>query len=258
VLSHRLGRWNRNPGKRLPVTLVIAVLIMAVGWIMTNNHMLQIQPDIWGEGGEWRQDRVMVSPGLTHPRYAHNLTGALAVTGLWLAACGYWRRRRTVDPPQIALAVTRTGLWTALSLILVASVMGLGVLFTLPSETRAALMSLGGYGLLFWIGVASVGGQLIFGALALTRPHEFRWFGGLSACALVGLVGMVAGRELIRLSFLGRAGIDFSLEQWPVHTQTSPMLLFLGLFVVTLAIVAWLTWISATGRSAATDIETEA
>lgn len=244
VLSQRLGRWNLHPERRLLPSAIVAVLFAGVAWILTNNHMLSVQPEAWPVAGQWKQNRLAVTPALTVPRYAHNLGGALVVTGLWIAAAGWWRRWRGVDPPEISAIIVRTGLWTAYPLIVAAALLGPVFLFSLPAEVRDALFRPHAYSVLWWLGLAAVAAQLALGFLALRQPQEFRWFGGLTAGVAVTLVGMLCGREQVRLAFLGREWIGFSLSAWAVHPQVSSLVLFAVLLVVALAASAWLLWIS--------------
>jgi hypothetical protein len=252
VLSNRLGRWDRAPGKRLPFSAACAVLFLAASLILTSNHMLSIQPDQWAQGGEWVQNRLAVTPVITHTRLAHNDLGAVAVCGLWLAAVGWWRRWRQVDPPEVAARITATGLWVALPVMVVTAVFGLTFFFLLPGEVRGGLLRPGVYPVLWWLGLLALVGQIFHALMALQRPQEFRWFAGLAGCAVVTVVGMVAAREAVRLGHLARDGL-FAREVWQqnVNTQPSPLILFVAMLVITLATVGWLLWVSARARPAA-------
>ena len=248
LLTRQLGRWDRAPGKRLLLSLLCAVLFAAVAWVLTNNHMLSIQPDRWAQRGTWLQNRFGVTPATTHPRFAHNVAGAIAVAGLWLAGIGWWRRWRQADPPEIATLITKTGLWTFLHMVVLAAIFGVVLFFMLPQEVSRRLLSPSVYTVLWWVGLLGVVGQLMFGVLALQQPTRFKWFAGLSACAIVTLVGMVAVREAVRLAYLARAGIDMPRIWQHVNPQDSSLTLFAVMLVVALGTVTWLLWISVKAR----------
>lgn len=250
VISDRLGRWNQAPGKRLAISLACAALFASVAWILTNNHMLSIQPEQWPQDGEWKQNRLAVTPGATLPRYFHNVGGAIAVTGLWLLCIGWWRKARGVDPAPIAAGIIRTGLWTYLPLAAAAAVLGPVFLFSLPEEVWRAMLRPNPYTVLWWIGLLTVVLQLALAYMVWRHPEQFRWVAGLLAAVSVTLVGMLAARENVRLAFLGREPVGFALADWDVRPQVSSLVLFGVLFVVALAVIAWLIWISARAPAA--------
>lgn len=241
VPAGRMGSWNRSPAKRLPFSLLTAALFLLVAWVLTNNHMLSVQPDAWAQDGEWKQNRAIVTPALTVPRFLHNVGGMLAVTGVWIAAIGWWRRWRRVDSPEVALSIVRTGLWVTTPILVLATIGGPVMLFTLPDEVRLKLTaSTGLLPVLWWIGVVSVAAQVALAIAALRQPQRFRWFAGLAGCMLLSLAGMLSGREQVRLAFLSRHGVDFELSDWQVYWQRSSATIFVAVLLGGLAAVAWL------------------
>jgi hypothetical protein len=258
VVTGQLGRWDRRPGRRLLVSLVCAVLFACIAWILTNNHMLSVQPEVWARDGAWKHNRLAVTPLKTVPRYLHNLGGSLVLTGLWLTGIGWWRRTHGVDPPEIAGLTIRTGLWLTLGAVVAAAVFGPVFFFMLPAEVRATLLTPGLYSVLWWIALLGVVGQIVLGLQALQQPERFAWFGGLAACVLLTLVGMLSAREQVRLAYLGRAQVGFAPEKWPVHPQVSSLILFGVLLLVVLAAVIWLTWVATAGRRTAPSATHEA
>ncbi len=241
VPAGRMGTWNRSPAKRLPFSLLTAALFLLVAWVLTNNHMLSVQPDAWAQDGEWKQNRAIVTPAVTVPRFLHNAGGMLAVTGVWIAAIGWWRRWRRVDPPEVALSIVRTGLWVTTPILVLATIGGPVMLFTLPDEVRLKLTaSTGLLPVLWWIGVGGVAAQIALAIAALRQPQRFRWFAGLAGCMLLSLAGMLSGREQVRLAFLSRLGVDFELADWQVYWQRSSVTIFVAVLLAGLAVVAWL------------------
>lgn len=245
VPAGRMGTWNRSPAKRLPISALCAVLFLSIAWVLTNNHMLSVQPDAWPQDGTWAQNRLIVTPALTVPRFLHNVGGILAVSGVWIAAIGWWRKRRGVDPPQIALRIIRTGLWITTPILILAAVGGTVMLFGLPQEVRSGLVaSTGLLSILWWIALIGVVGQVVFAVAALRRPERFRHFAGLAGCMMLTLAGMLCGREQIRLSFLSRPGVAFELDDWTVHWQRSTIAIFVVVLVIGLLLIAWMVHVS--------------
>lgn len=260
ALTLRLGAWDFSPGRRLLVATLCLAAFAFVGWVLTANHMLTLQPEAWPQDGQWRQNRLMVTPVTTVPRFMHNLGGALAVTGVSIAAIGWWRRARAVDAPEASAAIIRTGLRIALPMIVAAGVFGPIFLFSIPGEVRAGLLRANLYAVAWWVALTGVAAQLWLGWRAWRAPLEFRWFAGLTACMVVTLVGMLCAREQVRLGYLARTTANaFALEQWHVRMQASSLLMFLVMLVVALATVAWLLWICArAARIPASERETHA
>jgi hypothetical protein len=251
LLTNRLGRWDRAPGKRLVFGLICFVLFAAVAWILTNNHMLSIQPDQWAQKGSWLQNRFQVTPVTSHPRFGHNLFGALAIAGLGLAGVGWWRRWRQSDPPAVTEIIIKTGLRAYLPLVILALVFGLVFVFLLPSDVQQRMIKPRLYPILWWIGLAALLGQGVHAALALQQPTKFRPFAVLSGCAVITIVGMLAAREEVRLAYLARDGA-FSPQTWAdnVHPQVSTLIFFAVMLVVMLGTVGWLVRAALTAGAA--------
>lgn len=247
ALSARVGRWDQRPGRRLAVSLLCALCFGMVAWVLTNNHMLTVQPEAWPVDGQWKQNRLLVTPLTTVPRYLHNLGGALAVTGAWLAAMAWWRRARGIEPQEENQRLLITGLRITFAMVIAAAVFGPVFLMTIPADVRAGLLRPSLFALLWWIALAAVLAQLALGWMALREPQNPAWFAGLLAAMCVTLVGMLAAREQVRLDFLARPqGGGFAVEDWVVRPQVSSLILFVVMLVVALATTAWLLWISAT------------
>jgi len=252
LVTNRLGRWDRAPGRRLAVALICLVLFLCVAGILTTQHMLAIQPGEWSAGGAWRQNSIMVTPATTHTRLGHNLFGAIAVAGLWLVAAGHWRLSRRLDPPELDHQIIRTGWLVFLPAVGVTAVFGVTFFFMMPGDVREALLRPATYTILWWVGLAAVLGQVLVGAFGVQRVAEKRWFVLALLCALVTLVGMMSAREAVRGAYLARVGFDLH-EAWAtrVYPQYSTLLLFAACLVLALGAIGWLLWISVRARTVA-------
>lgn len=245
ALSGRLGRWNQSAGKRLPISLLCALLFAAVAWILTTNHVLSVQPEQWPHDGQWAQNRLVATPGTSVPRFAHFVAGSLAVAGLWLVCIGWWRKARNLDPPSVTDDMIRVGMLVFVGMVLVAAILGPAFVALLPQEVRQSLFRPNPYAVLWWLGLLGVVVQLVLGYAALRQPRQFRWVCGLIVAAAVSLIGMLAARENVRQAYLGRAVVGFELRDWAIRTQPTSIALFLVFLVLSLIAIGWLLWVSA-------------
>ncbi len=242
------GRWDTRPAPRLALGILVLACFVAAAWILTQSHMLAAQPEHWPHDGQWKQTRLIVTPALSLPRFGHNLGGALAVGGVVIAAMGWWRRWRGLDDAHDSRRLIRTGLTASLLAMIAAVVLGPLMLAGLPGAVRGPLLRPGLLSGLWWLGLAAVLGQLVLLAVCLRFPDRPGPFVALCAAVLVGLSGMIAAREQVRLAFLGRPEIGFGLDLWPVRPQVSSLAAFVLGFVLMLGVCAWLVRTAMTAR----------
>lgn len=245
ALRNRVGEWDRRPARRLPVSCLVALIALSVAWILLNNHMLSLQPSQWPVNGAWKQTRLMVTPGVSIPRYLHFVSGAVAVSGLWIALLGRWRGGRGVSEPTEAEAITRTGLRVIGVSAGVTAIFGAVFLFSMPFEVLRGLFSLSWLTILWFAALVGVAVQFVLLYFALREPARAKWLVGLAITMLATVTGMLAGRERVRMAFLADPQIGFKIEDWAIHPQNSSFALFAITLVVTLAAAAWLIYISA-------------
>ncbi len=250
ALLGRAGTWTDKPGRRLVVTSVAAACFVAIAWILTNNHVLSSFPDLghWARDGHWRRNVAYAGHVSVLPRVLHMLIGAVAVAGVWLAAAGWWRRGRCPDDAETGASMIRLGLWVALIGSGVNIIAGVAFLFHHDLGTVAAMFrpsTLAGF--LFAAGVfVLVPAHIVTLVLSLRQPFSLRMFGLAAAVLTLLALTMAIGREHLRLLHLARpeAG-GFSLGQWAVRAQVSPLIVFLVVFVAGLATVGlvlrWMT-----------------
>ena len=242
------GRWDHAPAPRLALGLVVLATFLAVAWILTQSHMLEIQPEQWPQQQSWKQTRLIVTPDLSLPRYGHNVGGAVAIGGLFVAAMGHWRLRRGRDAPHEAEAIIRAGL--AAMLIAWAANVVLGpVMFSgLPQAAREPLTRVNLLSVLWWLGLAAVVAQGPCAWVCLRRIGRLGPFVILCGLAAVGLGGMLAAREQVRLALLGRPEVGFRLDGWPVYPQYSALLVFLLCFALACGVIVWIVRVMMSAR----------
>lgn len=241
ALRNRVGAWDFKPGRRLLATFLAAALIGAVAWILSNNHMLSIQSREWPLDGQWKQTRLVVSPALTVPRLAHFTAGAVGVAGLWLAWIAWWRAARSTDNPAQAASIARTGLNALFTMQLFALVGGPAFLSLLPPDVRAELLTpRSALSILWLLSLAAFVAQVVLTWFARKSPLNPVPLAALTSSVLLTLVGMIAGREQVRLAYLRAPHVGFSLDQWSVRTQVGSLVLFFCTLLLGIATIVWL------------------
>lgn len=225
----------------LPAWLAVAALcFLAVAGIQTLFNVLQLTPGRWTavaagtEGAFW--DPSML------PRLLHFILGSLAVAGLFLAVLAVEKGQRNPDPFYHWLA--RRGVRWALVATALQVVDGFWFLLALP---RSILASLTGGGMMA-TAVLALGVALgLLTPILLSRirePAQERKLVRLTAGSLLlTLLSMVVLRDVARGLYL----VPFvRLRELPTRTQVDVTILFVLVFFVGLATVAWMLW--AVGR----------
>ena len=207
---------------------------LSIAAIQVLVNVLQLTPDRWWDVAE-QAGAALRNPTLL-PRYLHFLLGSLAVAGMFLALRGLRAAARDDDPFHAWLA--RRGLLWAMAATGLQIVVGFWLLFSLPTPILRALLG-GDVGATIHVGVGT--GLGVLALILLTGIHEplaqrpVVW--GAGACILLTVATMVKIRDAVRGLYLAPA---LSLRALPVQTQAGVLALFLVVFVLGLATVAWM------------------
>jgi hypothetical protein len=203
-------------GGTAPTWLATAALVfLAIAGIQTLVNVLQLTPDRW-----------------------------IAVAGIFLAHLG--AERAAKEPDAFYPWVARVGIRWALVATALQVADGFWLFFTLPGPMQARLMG-GAIGdtALF---AAAIGLGLVV-LILLSRIQEPARERGLLRAAggllVLTLLGMVVLRDVVRGLYLAPF---IRLRELAVQTQVDLLLLFLVLFVLGLATVAWMLWTVARER----------
>jgi hypothetical protein len=222
-------RWTRG----MLVLAGIAVLFMLIALEFTNNSVLMLVPSAWADVRSGTAP-PRSSHAMWLPRLLHTLVGALAVSGIWLAAIGRFARTRS---PEARRAGVRIGLRIALVASVIQALVGVWFFLGLDASSQRALYD--PRSLHAWLWMLAIGAAIGVIALlwrAVTAEAEHRCFWPIALTLGGVLVGMAAGREAIRLEMLGRVpGGLYSAAD--VRLQIGPLLVFLVAFAGGLAIL---------------------
>ncbi|HOJ61058.1 MAG TPA: hypothetical protein PK878_12290 [bacterium] len=218
------------------ISLVAMILFFAVAFLYTNNAVLTENPDYWK--AIYTGERFAAAPDPTlWPRYLHNVTGALALAGLWCAAIG---RYQVVHHPARADAgqwMVKNGLhWAAMATAL-AMILGGIYLYSLGIDRIKAFM---GNGILFvgWsISVMTAILSLVCIAMAMMKPDNAKLLWGSIGLAGVTLAGMVMGRELVRMISLQSY---YTPQNLMVRQGDTSLYLFLATFLLGLGVLVYM------------------
>jgi hypothetical protein len=224
------------PGGRTVWLGVAAGCFVIVAAIQTLVNVLQLTPPRW-EAVAVAVGAVAQDPTVL-PRYLHFVLGSLAVAGIFLAVVAMERAHRTPDPFFDWLA--RRGIFWALAATGLQMADGFWLLFSLPREALIALV--GGKP---WPTIhLAIGMGLGFLALimlsGLRQPERQRGLVRFTAGVLLATVlAMVGLRDVVRGLYLGSL---IRIRELPSHMQGDVTVLFLLVFLLGLATVAWMVW----------------
>jgi hypothetical protein len=224
------------PGGRTVWLGVAAGCFVIVAAIQTLVNVLQLTPPRW-EAVAAAVGAVAHDPTVL-PRYLHFVLGSLAVAGIFLAVVAMERAHRTPDPFFDWL--TRRGIFWALAATGLQMADGFWLLFSLPREALIALV--GGKP---WPTIhLAIGMGLGFLALimlsGLRQPERQRGLVRFTAGVLLATVlAMVGLRDVVRGLYLGSL---IRIRELPSHMQGDVTALFLFVFLLGLATVAWMVW----------------
>ncbi|MCW9049833.1 MAG: hypothetical protein OQK50_05830 [Deltaproteobacteria bacterium] len=204
------------------------LILLFVGFLFSNNMTLMLQPEKWQAyftGGSGTLLNLS-DPSLI-PRYLHFVVGSVAVAGLFLALVGHYRfTKSSVD--RDALISKGMGYFTYATVIQI--FIGIWFLIALPKNIMMVFMGGSGYGtILLLIGIV-----LAFAALYFGYKQQVAM---ASVITLITLVIMIFMRDLVRIAYLKPY---FQLSDLTVQPEYSPMIFFLVVFAIGLALIGYM------------------
>jgi hypothetical protein len=232
-------------GETFPGWVGLAALGFAsVAGIQVLVNVLQLTPLRWLAVAT-RAASPLADPTML-PRYLHFLLGASAVAGVFLANLGAERAAKDSDPLYPWLG--RMGVRWALAATALQVADGFWLFFRLPGPLQARLMG-GGPGETVLL-VTGMGLGLVLLILLSRIQDPVRERGLLRTTGLVlvlTLLAMVILRDAVRGLYLAPF---IRIHELPARTQIDLLLLFLVVFVLGLAAVAWMLFaVAREGRN---------
>lgn len=212
-----------------PLVLIFSVgILLFVGFMFSNNITLMLQPEKWtayfnNPGGTLLNAE---DPSLW-PRYLHFVVGSVAVAGLFLALVGHFGFVKSKVEPAILI---EKGMSYFTQATVIQVLLGLWFLVALPKDVMLVFMGKSVYG----TALLSIGLVL---AVALIYCGYKRKLMLTSVIALLQLVVMVLMRDLARFAYLKPY---FHPAELKVSPEYSPLIFFLVVFVIGLALVGYM------------------
>ncbi len=216
------------------VLLFSGILILIIGFFLSNNMTLMLEPAKWA--ALYKKNPTGVNLNLSHapliPRYLHFITAAVAVGGLLTAFLGLFKWKTDREYSKFLIAVGSRWFWVT---TLIQIVIGFLFLFSLPKDKIMLFM---GKNLVattaFLIGIV---GSIITIYIAYKVPQkEDPRKSIITTASITGLIiiSMVFGRDVLRNEYLK---LYFKPENFVISTQWTVLLLFLIFFIA--GVVLW-------------------
>ncbi len=220
---------------------IAALVFVALGFIYSNTFSLMTNIDGWG--AIWESANVGGAPlgiGLNLadatllPRWLMIFSIAITTTAAYVVFdTGFFAGSESKEYKEWALSFALK-LYTG-GLIAVAITGSLYIFITLPAEVRAQLLAMP---LLILTGLTAVGGGLPWLIIVSSQKRFNRGMALLVGLTQFGVLGLHAiSRQVVQNLELAPY-IDVTAE--PVNLQLSPMIVFLVLFVIGIAVVVWM------------------
>jgi hypothetical protein len=233
-------RGQRKPRAAGRVMLFSTTLVLIIGFIYTNNITLGLAPSRWAEkyfsGGATGWNLNLSEPTLI-PRYLHFMVSAVAMGGLLLVLMA-WAKWKQDEP--YARQIFHFGGKAFQYATMAQFVVGFWFLFSLPRPLRTIFLGDNPLAtILLSFGLAGTIASILLMSEALRHQNiRLAAFGVTSLTGLI-VLSMTGMRDILRDGYLKPY---FHPEQMAVKTQVSPMFLFLGLFVVGIALWFAMLW----------------
>ncbi len=232
-------------GRLRPWIILKSFLVLVwVALIFTSNATLMSKPSIWLaiERGDYAGWFINLSEPSALPRLAHLFSVALELSGLMLCLYAWylirWREAETGYAHRVAVYGLRWAVGAAASQAITIP------LFLVRMETRVTHLFLGGDPVLTGLMATAILLSIMafgFETWGLYSRNPIRWgLVSLGLCTLV--IGITAfNREAIRRAYLSQF---LNVDALPSTFQAGPFLIFLTGFVLAIAGIGYVLWIS--------------
>ncbi len=215
-----------NAGKW--VILIAFLLFIVIAYFFTNNMLLMTLPEKFSDWFKNMGGTILASSDKVFlPKYLHDLFGAMAIGGLYVALISQLKRDKDSELAEYGKEV---GLKAFFWFTIINILFGLWQLLVIPSKIRAGF--LGGNGIHSAIFVLA----LLFIILALV----FAWKKNLKMTATFGILTvffMSFVRDIVRRGYIESY---FKPSDLKVVSEYSPFIFFLIIFVIGIFVAYWM------------------
>lgn len=225
-------RSGQNSGKGARAISISMLLVLAIGFIYSNNITLSQTPDRWrtkyfADPSGWS---LNLGEATLIPRYLHFLVAALAIGGLLVAIRGLMKIK---SERQYALYQIRFGSRAFIYATMVQFAVGIWFFISLPHSQRMLFMGESIPATLVFL-IAIIGSIAALVVISRAARREDPKHGLISGSTLLLLIIalMVISRDALRDSYLARY-----LSPAPSQTQWEVFPLFLLLFIAGLGLL---------------------
>jgi len=203
-------------------------ILLFIGFMFSNNMTLMLQPEKWqayfSNGGG---TLLNLSDLSLYPRYLHFVVGAVAVAGLFFALVGHFRFTKSSVNREFLInqGMTYFTYATAVQIFI-------GIWFLLALPKNVMMVFMGGSSL----GTISLIVGILLGFTALYVGYKKQVILA-STITLVTLIVMIFMRDLVRIAYLKPY---FQLSDLVVVPEYSPLIFFLVVFAIGLALIGYM------------------
>lgn len=220
---------RQGKGRSSLATLGLVVLVAAllyIGFMLTNNMTLMLNPEKWPAYFQHRSGFILNLDDVTvYMRYFHFLTASVGVAGLFSAIVWHYRKH-TAGATEKTRAGLRLFGFATMAQVLV----GILLLLAIPSDYMRQFMGRNmAYTLVLMVGMAT-GVAVIITAMR-GKLWTTVWL------LVITTLSMGTLRAMLRAAYLEHF---FDVSSVAVNTQYSPMIAFVIILIIGLAVVAWM------------------
>ncbi|MDO9041062.1 MAG: hypothetical protein Q7U64_01800 [Desulfocapsaceae bacterium] len=221
-------QFTRLSGLHTLVSGIIALLLLIITFLFTNNMSLMVSPESWVRYFDHPQGMLLSFTDSTLlPRFLHSVFASVAVGGLSLGLYLDWQRRHGNQAASARIP-------SAMNWFVYATIGNFGVGTWYFGGLPAAIRTVTGVAGAFLLGFLLAGITAAILSLIYGRQHRVRHASWATLAAITCMTGV---RELVRRQTLAPW---FSTSDLEVAPQYSPMILFLLIFAAGLYLVWWM------------------
>ncbi len=223
-------------GSRIPLLGLTVLLILWVGFMISNNTSLMLNIQKWATlyFADARGLHLNLGDPQLAPRFMHMVLGALAVSGLMLS---WWGRSRWTRGDRSGAMMIQTGVAVFAWGTVINFALGMWYFFAQPSVVRKLFMGKDmGATAMFGVGFVVTLMMLVVGFRLKKQGSEANLW-PVSALTVVQMVIMVMMRDVVRS---GHLGSHFQPATFAVQTQVLNLVIFVVLLLAGTGTMVWM------------------